>query len=243
MYLSRYIQQLVIYFVSIFLIIETSPAFSIHCHPIINPHLTQYVIGYGSLMDEKSKKRTDPNAMESLPVVVKGYSRRWALHGDAPGVNATFLSVVPNQHASFNGIIYALSHPSHVQYYDKRESNYCRKELSPDKLSMYSAILPAKKQIWIYYSTSHTSQAPSIDYPIVQSYVDIFMRGCIQVEKKYNIHDFAKDCIRSTTGWSHHWVNDRIYPRRAFIYEPFASKIDQLIKELLPDIFKRITIE
>ena len=86
-------------------------------------------------------------------------------------------------------------------------------------------------------------QYPAIDYPIVQSYVDMFIRGCIQVEEKYKINDFAKDCIQSTGQWSEHWINDRIFPRRPSLYEPYAAKIDALLKKTLSEKFKHIKTE
>jgi len=38
-------------------------------------------------------------------------------------------------------------------------------------------------------------------------------------------------------------MNDRIYPRRPFIYQPKAGRIDQLLKEHLPQYFQHIRIE
>src|SRR3990167_1368649 len=109
-----------------FLMLNSMYSFAFNCHPKINPNLPQYIIGYGSLMDEASKKRTDPLAEESVPVLIKGYKRSWAAHGNLPGVNATFLAVFKNKISSFNAIIYKLNHPKNIQNYDKRESIYCR---------------------------------------------------------------------------------------------------------------------
>lgn len=227
----------------IFLLLLPQLSFAEVCHPQINNHVPQYIIGYGSLIDEQSKKRTDPTAQESFPVVVKGYARSWSVYGTLPGLNATFLSVSEDRHASLNGIIYQLSKPDNIQQYDARERSYCRKELTSGEINLYSTTLPDQKQIWIYSSAQELDQYPADDYPIVQSYVDIFVRGCIQVEEKYKIKNFAKDCIQSTEHWSEHWVNDRIFPRRPSLYEPYAYKIDELVKEMLPEKFKRIKIE
>ena len=87
------------------------------------------------------------------------------------------------------------------------------------------------------------NQPPTANYPIVQSYVDIFIRGCINIEDKFKIKHFAIDCIQSTDQWSNHWVNDRIFPRRPSFYEPYASRIDALLKENLPEQFDHIKIE
>ena len=216
------------------------PCFALDCHPQINPQLPQYIVGYGSLIDEQSKRITDPTAQENFPVIIKGYKRSWSAHGDLPGLNATFLSIHEDKNSSINGVIYKLSNPDHIQQYDKREMAYCRKELNITQIKIYSSPLPDKKQIWIYSAAQETNNPPTKDFPIVQSYVDIFIHGCIQIEEKFRISNFAKDCIKSTEQWSVHWENDRIFPRRPSLHEPYARKIDTLLKEMLPDEFKRI---
>ncbi|MCX7116714.1 MAG: gamma-glutamylcyclotransferase [Legionellales bacterium] len=227
----------------VFIVIWTSPSFGSTCHPQTNTKLPQYVVGYGSLIDEQSKKRTDPTAEESFPALIKGYKRSWSVHGNLPGLNATFLSIIKEEHASFNGVVYKLSKPENIRQYDKRETTYCREELNADRLKMYSGTLSDKKQIWIYSAVQKLNEYPTHDIPIAQSYVDIFIRGCIQIEEKFKIPNFAKDCIRSTDQWSEHWENDRIFPRRPSFYEPYAAKIDALLKELLPEKFKSIKLE
>jgi hypothetical protein len=49
--------------------------------------------------------------------------------------------------------------------------------------------------------------------------------------------------VLTTQGWSTHWVNDRIYPRRPFMYQPSAGEIDQRLNTLLPEIVDAIKIE
>lgn len=226
--------------IPIFLMMWVSTAFAFDCHPKINIQLPQYILGYGSLMDEQSKRKTDVTAEEGFPVFVKGYQRRWGVHGNLPGLNTTFLSIVEHHAASFNGVIYKLSHSNAIEQYDKREKTYCRKQIDADQLQTYHLTLPAQKQVWIYYTAEKTNQPPSPDFPIVQSYVDVFMRGCIQIEQKFKINGFAKTCINTTKQWSGYWENDRIFPRRPSSYEPFAPQIDTLLKAELPDIFVKI---
>jgi len=55
---------------------------------------------------------------------------------------------------------------------------------------------------------------PDEDHPIVQSYVDIFLSGCLQLQEQVlpDIEaekDFPSRCIETTHGWSAHWKNDR----------------------------------
>jgi len=227
----------------ILLMMWIPPSFSVVCHPKINPHLPQYVIGYGSLIDEQSKKRTDPSAQENLPVRVNGYKRSWSVHGNLPGFNATFLSVYEDSKSAFNGVIYKLSNPENIKHYDKRERAYCRKALTVDKLQILTSTLPEQKQIWIYTSAQKNNQYPVKNYPIVQAYVDTFIRGCLRIEEKFKIKNFAKDCIKNTDQWSVFWINDRIFPRHPSAIEPDAAKIDGLLKEMVPEQFKYIKIE
>lgn len=124
--------------VGLIFILASQPSFAVICHPKIDPLLPQFVLGYGSLIDEQSKKRTDPAAKKSIPVLVKGYKRSWSVHGNLPGLNATFLSISADQHSSFNGVIYRLGNPRNIHQYDKRETTYCRKELRPNELASYS---------------------------------------------------------------------------------------------------------
>lgn len=224
----------------IFFIMWVHPSFAVVCHPKINSQFPQYIVAYGSLIDEQSKKRTDPTAQESFPALIKGYKRSWSVHGNLPGLNTTFLSIIKDKYASFNGVVYKLSKPENIQLYDKRETTYCREALNADRLEMHSGALPNQKQIWIYSASQKSNEYPSHDFPIVQSYVDTFMRGCIQIEAKFKISPFAKDCIKSTGQWSEYWENDRIFPRRPSLYEPYARQIDALLKEMLPEKFKRI---
>lgn len=226
--------------VLVFLLSLPQLAFAIGCRPSIDGTLPQYIIGYGSLMDEHSKKITVPEAEDNFPVVIKGYQRGWSIHSISSGLNATFLSATEDRNASFNAVIFKLNDPNSVAQYDKREKSYCRKQVNPEQLFTYNLKLPAHKQIWIYYSTQQSNQPPVAEFPIVQSYIDIFLRGCIKIEQKFKIDNFAKTCISSTSQWSIHWENDRIFPRRPFIYEPFALQIDALLKESLPKTFAKI---
>ncbi|MFT4058390.1 MAG: hypothetical protein QM652_02465 [Legionella sp.] len=65
-------------FALIILLPLSLPSFAFDCHPEINPNLPQYIVGYGSLIDETSKRRTDPSAEDNVSILIKGYKRIWA---------------------------------------------------------------------------------------------------------------------------------------------------------------------
>ncbi|KTD61590.1 gamma-glutamylcyclotransferase [Legionella spiritensis] len=143
------------------IVIPPMKAASDTCHPKINPKLPQYIAGYGSLIDEQSKKTTDSNAYENIPVLIKGFKRSWCAHGNLPGFNATFLSLNENEKGIFNGVIYRVRDSKEIELYDTRETVYCRKELSIEQIKIYTKNIPEKMQVWIYYPKSIQDDQPS----------------------------------------------------------------------------------
>ena len=89
---------------------------------------------------------------------------------------------------------------------------------------------PKNKNFWIYTAKKNNILKPDNNHPIVQSYVDIFLNGCFQVQDKFKIYNFSKLCVETTKGWSSNWVNDRVHPRRPFLIPNFY-RIDNLLSE------------
>lgn len=213
------------------------------CHPAVNPGLPQYIIGYGSLMEETSRLRTTPDAGPAAPVEVRGFRRSWISRGTSVGFSTTFLGVTPVNRAKINGVVYGVSGAGEVADTDKRESGYCRERVPPDRITMLDGNVVPGGEIWIYVNSRGNDHGPTTSYPIVQSYVDIFLSGCLQMQDQFNLPGFARECILTTHGWSSHWVNDRIFPRRPFIYQPNAGRIDRLLQREIPRFFHAIRIE
>lgn len=219
------------------------------CHPAIDPTKTQYIVGYGSLMETASKERSTPDAGPNHPVLVKGYQREWNTKGDEIGFSTTYLGVTIDDAATMNAAIYITPKVSDITATDKREVYYCRNAVSVDAITMLDGTtMQGDSQIWVYYNKPDSRVPPSARWPIVQSYVDIFINGCMELQAQVTTPvgnaSFAEQCVLTTNGWSQHWVNDRIYPRRPFIYRKGAGKIDQLLHDTLPDgVFDAIRIE
>lgn len=55
-----------------------STAFADTCHPSINSSENNYIIGYGSLMNNASRSQTNPDVTLLLPIKVKGFIRDWS---------------------------------------------------------------------------------------------------------------------------------------------------------------------
>lgn len=213
------------------------------CNAAADASQAQYIIGYGSLMQDDSRKRTAPKAGPAYPVVVKGYRRGWFAKGGSVGFDTTYLGVVEGGDSQLNAVVYQIDE-AELTATDKRESIYCRQGIPAAQVASLTAETPSPKgQIWIYVNKPEGIATPNSRYPIVQSYVDIFVSGCLEQEQRFALKGFAQQCLATTTDWSRHWVNDRIYPRRPFIHQPKAGQIDKLLSEHLPQYFSSIRIE
>lgn len=202
------------------------------CRPTINPQLPQFIVGYGSLMQEKSKRDSSDNVSDNTPIYLKGFTRGWMEQSTHEQPHTTYLGVKKQPGSKINAVYFQLQHPADLLNYDKREGSYCR-ELIPKKAieTITSKHLPLG-QYWIY-TTIKAPYFPSSTHPIIQSYVDKFLVGCIELEEKYHLDHFARDCIKTTKFWSTSWVNDRLPTHTRILVEPNVSKVDVLIQTTL----------
>jgi hypothetical protein len=193
-----------------------------------------YIFGYGSLIEKESRTRTNPEAVEARPARVNGYQRGW-FHQFANNVGSTctYLGAIEKPASTANGVIY------HVNDFEKtkqRETGYSATRVPAGKIEMLDGGSPWDPAEVVYIFISNPADIsktgkPTAAIPMVQSYVDICINGCLEVEAQYSsARGFVQEFIRTATGWNANWVNDRIYPRRPFIYIPNASQIDQALQ-------------
>jgi len=214
------------------------------CGEPLDTERPQYLIGYGSLMQDDSRLRTSPKAGPAHPVELEGYRRGWFTRASTAGLGSTFLGLQSEPKRHLNAVIYQVA-PAEVDATDKREALYCRVSVAmSDVRPLERGWAPERDaQLWIYQSLPTTVAAPDSRNPIVQSYVDVFVSGCLEQEQRLGLKGFSQECLATTDGWSEHWVNDRIHPRRPFVYQPKAFQIDGLLAKQLPAYFSRIRIE
>lgn len=211
------------------------------CHPAVKRASAQFIVGYGSLMQSESRHRTAPDADEGHPVMITGFQRSWNFRGPSSSPT-TYLGILPKAGARMNTLIYSIP-AEEVLATDEREDGYCRIPVTSKQMKMLDSSDEPAGQVWIYAISPERSMPPDQDFPIVQSYVDVFIGGCIEIGDANSLPDFAADCIRTTHGWSPYWVNDRLMPRRPFVYQPLARRIDVLLGNALPDLLKKRKIE
>lgn len=198
--------------------------------------MTDYVFGYGSLLERASRTRTNPDAIGAWPARVTGYQRGWFHQfADNIGSSCTYLGAVEAGGKTVNGVIYRVADFEKTK---ERETGYTATPLEAEKITMLDGGGPLEMgnaNVYIFVSNEDSiskSREPTSGFPMVQSYVDLCINGCLELESIYRTaKGFTQEFIRTTTGWNADWVNDRIYPRRPFIYVPNASAIDKALKE------------
>jgi hypothetical protein len=194
-----------------------------------------YVFGYGSLLERASRTRTNPEAIGAWPARVRGYQRGW-FHQFAGhvGSSCTYLGAVEVAGATINGVIYPVADFEKTK---ERETGYTATLVPTGRIEMLDGAgsWDGGKDVYIFLSDPSDiseTRAPTLAFPMVESYVDICINGCLEIEALYrSAQGFVQEFIKTTTGWNACWVNDRLYPRRPFIYAPNASAIDRALQE------------
>jgi hypothetical protein len=122
--------------------------------------------------------------------------------------------------------------PHELPHFDQRERRYHRVIIPQQAVTALSGERLSSATIWAYM-TSRPGE-PSHAYPLVQSYIDVILTGCLAIGV-----DFAVEFIETTSGWGAAWLNDRAHPRyaRAMSHIPQAAEIDRQLQTLVPHAF------
>ena len=191
---------------------------------------------------EKAKCIKEKQRKQYIPCKVHGYRRGWYARGTLPQsdvpqndlfIRPTYLGIVKDVSYNATGVVYPVTE-TELNKTDEREKggDYVFSTLSKSDLTLYADFhIPDNAKIRVYYS--NRTRGPTKVYPVVQSYVDVFSGGAIEIEEnshKAKEHNFALSTCKQTYGWRGEWVNDRPYPRhRAKLSSMRAEQIDDLL--------------
>lgn len=182
-----------------------------------------YIFGYGSLLNSASRRLTGHTG-DAIPALAHGLVRYWSLIDDSYTLSPLAVNLGEGQ---VNGVLLKVDEVA-LKEFDVREAGYHRIKLPSENIECFGQF-NTRETIWVYI-TPHIS-APTIESPIVQSYVDTVISGCLEVSE-----NFAKHFIEHTVGWHHPMENDRNQPkysRTVQINREHHAVIDSLLASSL----------
>lgn len=183
-----------------------------------------YIFGYGSLISSFSRAHT-VNSEECIAARVHGIARSWSY------VNCerehTVLGASLSDGSTTNGVIVKLESPDALRALDEREKDYFRKRLKVSDVEILDGEFPKDAVVWVYLLEERDVCPP---YPIPRSYIDTVLFGCLEYSE-----EFAREFLRTTTGWEAGLKSDRDYPDypRFERQTDYYSLIDRLLVEEL----------
>jgi cation transport regulator ChaC len=112
---------------------------------IAAPTRSQYIFGYGSLIQRESRMRASASASSAFPVIVKGVSRGWFDQPGGPSWNPTYLGAVLDKSGTCNGVIFPVTSEEFAAY-DKREVGYQLTKIDPSQITMLDGSHTARRR-------------------------------------------------------------------------------------------------
>lgn len=189
--------------------------------------MKQFIFGYGSLISAEARNQTS-SSQEVIQARVNGYRRFWSgfpLYGWAP------LGVRLSAEATCNGALIGVTEEQ-IEAFDSREVSYVRKLIEHEQIELLEDTSLGDASVWLYAPTE--PMRPSMQSPILQSYVDVAVTGCLDYSE-----EFAREFVETTRNWEAPWRNDRSNPEysRSLKVVERAGEIDRLLEELLPEAY------
>jgi hypothetical protein len=205
---------------------------------------TQFIFGYGSLIDSKSRDSTAAKPVPAIPVRVSaafGYIRTWNDRSPSGFTALGLRRAGPGESGmTINGVLYPVE-GNDMSAFDAREKGYVRVEVPHQEMEAVSwQALPADGKIWVYVPDRPGKPPgvelppPDAEYPLLQSYIDVVIEGGLEYGP-----DFAREIIETTEGWGKYWLNDRRLARRPWVFDSSYQLVDELLASYAPHFADR----
>ncbi|MFT5707172.1 MAG: hypothetical protein ACI9ES_001462 [Oceanospirillaceae bacterium] len=184
------------------------------------PQTRHYIFGYGSLINSISRTVTGETGV-AVAVKISGFARYWSRISEDFGMSSVV--VVPEQRQACNGVLVEVPE-SELPSFDLRERGYQRVLVDASQVEFYSQTIDLKLlpnthiKIWLYQSQEVVN--PCEDHPVVFSYLDVILSGCLEYSPP-----FCDDFMQLTQGWKHAMLNDRRDPRYPRVQKDLDTKV------------------
>ena len=191
-----------------------------------------YIFGYGSLINSNSRSITGITG-EGIPVRINKIKRSWCATSKANPMAS--VGIESDINCSCNGVLFPIDQKE-LSKFDARETGYYREFLPKSQINFLSEDILIGEDVWIYFAKQTNHPCPN--QPIVQSYVDVIIEGCLEISL-----DFTAEFLKTTTGWEYTWIDDRLfpkYPRPLDNSNPY-QKIDRIIQNMIPGLLDHRT--
>jgi hypothetical protein len=172
--------------------------------------VVNFVIGYDSLMNGVAKEKTVPCTGPNIPVRVFGYCRKFNCEGTFLHRPTTLLGVEEDPNRYFTGVAFSLLDDRQLAQLDEKEKYFYRQRVRDSQIQFLNGSDAQlvqrgnevmKPRFWIYLVRPDFQGCPSPTCPILQTYLDIFVEGCLQIEETFGISDFTQESLCTTKGW------------------------------------------
>ncbi|AEP30970.1 hypothetical protein [Brumicola nitratireducens] len=188
------------------------------------PHI---VVGYGSLLSQKSRELYSNIKSLPLPVTVSGWERGWVTRSTEE--EQTYVGAYQNSRSHFNGQVFCTDIDEQLL---KREQDYRFSKIRLEQLAflpvLSDSMLDMLSNCNVYVCETLELKLPSDEFPVNSSYIDTCLTGCFEVGGIEEVKRF----VATTKHWpSEYKQNDRSKPKypRAASVDKFESEIfDQL---------------
>lgn len=232
----------------LFAVVSTAAAAADFWGTMLPDQPSNFVFGYGSLINTASRNATVARPIHAIPVRVSAafdYVRAWddrspsgftALGLERPGAGEKPMTI--------NGVLFPVD-GNDMAALDSREAGYVRVDVPRADIQAVSwEALPARGRIWAYIPEIPGKKPgvdlppPNASFPLLQSYIDVVVEGGLEYGP-----GFAREIIATTTGWSRYWLNDREEPRRPWVFDKSYQTVDRLLEMNAPDFKHRLLPE
>mmetsp|Transcript_12529 Transcript_12529/g.19385 ORF Transcript_12529/g.19385 Transcript_12529/m.19385 type:complete len:292 (-) Transcript_12529:25-900(-) len=215
-----------------------------------------YIFGFGSIMNTDTHSSWLRSSGDDTVLALKGrharilrsfgYVRRWNFRSQT-GFTALGLCRPTNngdEASDINGIIFQL--PLHMlPDFDRREVGYDRVELkegvdfqlldredyhgTPTNKdpTLFFDNIGTDEPVYVYIPQASSCAEADENYPLLQSYVDTVLQGCLE----WGGEKLGKEFVATTDGWSSYFLNDTPSSRRPWLFRKQYTIIDRILSQ------------
>ena len=177
--------------------------------------------------------------------------RGWYTHNMNPDIkqgglakDPTYLGAFEKEGSRCNGILIEVT-DDELSALVQREKGYNLVRIDTSRITMIYGTIQNDPDVYYFEIPETQVRRANKSHPIVQSYVDLCMKGFIKLDEilgKEN-YKYTREFIRTTKSWNKYWINDRLHPYRPFVFLSKSSIINKLLSNTIPKrILHRIAL-